>query len=62
MTDQQKLSQLQQAREEAYRRGDDEAEAWYEKEIKQLTQTPSYEIDNLDDDETPSYEIDNLDG
>ena len=32
----QRLSQLEQAREKAYRDGDAEAEAWYVKEIEQL--------------------------
>ena len=33
----QRISQLRQAAEAAYRRGDEEAEAWYRKELELLT-------------------------
>lgn len=36
MTDTQKKRQLEEARQAAYRRGDDEGEAWYAKELEQL--------------------------
>lgn len=37
MTEKQK--QLEQAREAAWRRGDDESEAWYTMQLQQLTQS-----------------------